>query len=60
MKPSWSKPVTQTELFGEPRNLVGVNADKVGSYDPISSVESLISISPNEFGSWTHKAYIHR
>ena len=34
---SWSYPVAQMLLFGEPRYLVGVNAPSAGSNEPVSS-----------------------
>lgn len=43
MKESWSKPVTHTLLFGEPKNLVGVKAPSEGSNDPVSTVRAHVS-----------------
>lgn len=41
MNETWSKPVVQTPLPGEPRNCVGVNAPNVGSNEPVSTKGSV-------------------
>ena len=44
MKDSWSYPVVQMLSLREPRYFVGVKADGMGSYEPISSAQASRSI----------------
>jgi hypothetical protein len=37
MKAAWSYPVTQDVEFVVPKFRIGVNAERMGSYDPIST-----------------------
>lgn len=38
IKDAWSKLVTQADVFVVPKNFVGVNEARVGSYEPISTL----------------------
>ena len=42
-KAAWSYPVTQDVEFVVPKYFVGVKADRMGSYDPISSIKEKVS-----------------
>jgi hypothetical protein len=44
MKAAWSNPVTHDDVFLVPRYLVGVKAARFGSNDPVSSVNTDISL----------------
>lgn len=53
--------MTQVVLLGEPRNLVGVNADNIGSYDPISSGDGIRSCTCEGFAEkLTRREFINR
>lgn len=44
MNVAWSNPETQIESFWVPRYFIGVNAERLGSNDPISSVRHCVQL----------------